>query len=44
METDRIKSFFAQDLAKALWDANWVEPEDDEPDALETELVHAALE
>ena len=42
MEADRIKSFFAQDLAKALWDANWTEPEDDEPDAPQIELVDAA--
>jgi hypothetical protein len=43
MEADRIKSFFAQDLAKALWDANWVEPEDEELDGLETERTNAPV-
>jgi hypothetical protein len=43
MEADRIKSFFAQDLAKALWDANWVESEDEELDCLETERTDASV-
>ncbi len=43
MEADRIKSFFAQDLAKALWDANWAEPEDEELDGLEIERTDASV-
>jgi hypothetical protein len=43
MEADRIKNFFAQDVTKALWDANWVEPEDEELDALEIERADAPV-
>jgi hypothetical protein len=43
MEADRIKNFFAQDLVKALWDANWAEPEDEALDALEVERTDAPV-
>jgi hypothetical protein len=46
MKADRVESFLAQDLAKAVWDANWVEPEDTptlDSDGFETECTNAPV-